>query len=512
AEIPSLENGSLSPDGRWVVWKIKSGIRWSDGHPFTSGDIRFTWEYIRNPDNNATTIGVYESIKRIELLDDLTIKIIFKAPNPAWALPFIGAEGMILPRHVFEPGRVTEKNPITGEPFAALARVGTGPFSMTDLKVEDMVIIGDDVAKMVKIIYTANPFFREKGKPFFNRIELRGGGDAAKAAKAVLVDGSADFAWNLQLSGDRLDEMQKAGKGKMMYLGGPYVEWILLNFTDPNQQTESGERSSLKFPHPFFSDIRVRQAFAHAVNRQAIAMLYGNTASVTTNILVSPSIYRSKDTIHIYPFDLKRAAELLDNAGWKDHDGNGFRDQNGIPMRVLYQTSLNSVRRKTQEIIKKDLESIGVDVKLKAIDAGVFFGNNPLDDNNFHKFYADMQEYMYYNTNPDPTDYLGAWICEQAAQQANNWSYLNLTRWCNLDFDKLYRLVRKELDPDKRRNYFIRMNNLLIREVVIIPLVNRKTPVGVSTCLKGVRLTPWDRGTWNIKDWQRESSKAVCKK
>lgn len=102
AEIPTLENGGLAKDGKSVTWKLKRGIKWSDGKPFTAADVVFTYKYISNPAVAATTSGIYKDVQSVEAINDYTVKINFRAPNPAWSLPFIGAEGLILPFHIFE--------------------------------------------------------------------------------------------------------------------------------------------------------------------------------------------------------------------------------------------------------------------------------------------------------------------------------------------------------------------------------------------------------------------------
>jgi peptide/nickel transport system substrate-binding protein len=151
-------------------------------------------------------------------------------------------------------------------------------------------------------------------------------------------------------------EAKGNGKGKVMPLFGSYVERLMINFTDPNKETAEGERSSRDFPHPFLTDLQVRRALALAVDRPSIAALYGRTGRPTANILVSPSSYASSDTS--YKFDLAEAAALLDQAGWKDSDGNGVRDKDGVELAVVYQTSINPVRQQTQDIIKKAWEAL----------------------------------------------------------------------------------------------------------------------------------------------------------
>ena len=494
--IPSVENGGLSPDGRWVTWTLKRGVRWSDGHPFTAADVVSTWRFISDPDLQCLTRDVHANVSAVEAVDPHTVRIQFSDAITAghdWAVPFVGAEGMILPAHV-PVDRLTD--------CSALAHVGTGPYRMTDVEVRDTILVGDDVVRVIKISYLPNPYFRTPGKPHFRRVTLHGGGDALMAARAVLQEGAADFAWNLNLSRTADKALRPFATGSLHFFPSPHVERILINFTDPDRKTETGERSSLRFEHPFLADLRVRQAIAHAVDRSAIAALYGRSARPTPNILVAPAQYRSPNTASRYPFDLERAADLLTAAGWTDSDGDGIRDRNGVPMRMVFQTSVSPLRQPVQEIVKSALESIGVDVVLKVIDASIFFGNGP-SDSTMKKFYADLEMFFTGNASPYPLTYMERWTCNQVAQAANGWSGLNFGRFCRPAYDRLVAEAGRERDPAARRSLFIRMNDFLIEEVALVPLVNRHNAVGIGRSLMGVRITPWDRSTWNIADWRR---------
>lgn len=499
AEIPSLENGGVAADGKSVTWKLKPEVKWSDGEAFSADDVLFTYEFVNNPEVGAPTVGNYATIERLEVIDEFTIKLHFKDVNPAWAIPFVGRWGMILPRHIFEE----YSNATSHDAPANLAPVGTGPYRLVEYNTE-MLLVGEDAGNMVKMRYEANPFFRDLEQLGFREVEVQGGGDAATAMTAVLVEGAVDYAWNLQVDSESLLDVEKSGQGAVISIPSPHVERLMLNRTDPNRETETGERSTLQFAHPFFSDKKVRQAFAHAIDREAIAALYGNSATLTTNLLVAPPTYNSPNTADLYQFDLARAADLLDQAGWVDSNGDGVRDKDGIEMQVVFQTTLNPIRQETQQMIKEALESIGVAVELKVFDASIFFNNEPDNPHNTRHFQADMQEFYTGNQSPDPGSYMQWWTCDQIPQEANNWAGNNWARWCDETYEALYQQAATELEPEKRRELFIQMNDLLIEEVVHIPLVNRTPPSGVSNTLQGVELTPWDSDLWNIKEWRRK--------
>lgn len=487
AEIPSLENGGVAADGKSVTWKLKADVKWSDGEPFTADDVKFTFDYIADPATGATSGSSYSNVASVEVIDATTVKVNFKDVTPVWARPFVGANGPIIPQHIFQDyiGAKSSEAP------ANLKPVGTGAYQVVEFKPGDI------------IIFEPNPNFREADKPYFSRVELKGGGDATSAARAVLQTGDADYAWNLQVEAQVLQQLAAEGKGTLLLNPGGNAERIELNRADPNQEVD-GERASVNTPHPFFSDLKVRQAFSLAVDRQTIVdQLYGPAGQVTSNAVVAPPNVVSANTS--FEFNLEKAAALLDEAGWQDSDGDGVREKEGVKLQILFQSSVNPVRQKTQEIIKQALESIGFGVELKSVDSTVFFNNDPANPDTFKHFYADAQLYTTGSSNPDPGDYLEDFTCAEIVSKANEWSKGNLTRWCNPDYDALVTQAKTELDPAKRQAIYIQLNDLLINDVVIIPVVHRTFPNGVSNTLDGVVLTPWDSQLWLLKDWVRKA-------
>jgi peptide/nickel transport system substrate-binding protein len=502
--IPSLENGDLAADFRSVTWRLKPDLRWSDGETVTADDILFTYEFVTNPEVSAASRSNYATIERVEVLDSRTVRLHFRDVNPAWTVPFVGVQGVILPRHVYEPyaNGSARQAPANWQP------VGTGPYRVIEngFRNEEVLLLGSELVETTRIIYERNPFFRELDKPHFNRVEIRGGGTAREAARLVLQTGEIDFAWNLQLDREELDFFTAGSTtGEVIASLQPSVERILLNRTDPNRATATGERSSLRFPHPFFGDDDpdnqlVRQAISLAIDRETILDLYPGS-QLTPNVLVLPERYNSPNTGFAY--DLAEAAALLDAAGWVDTTGDGIRDKDGVSMRLVYITTINPVRQETQRIVQEALAELGISVQIVPIDASNFFNRSPDNENsNFH-FYADMQQLFTGNTSPNPDTYLQQWTCASIPQQSNNWAGFNRERWCNEAYDQLYQDATAETDLERRQQLFIRMNDLIIENVVTIPLVHRAQLAGVGHGLEGVELTPWDADLWNIKDWRR---------
>lgn len=496
AEIPTIDNGELASNGTSVTWKLKQDIKWADGEPFTADDVLFTYEYVINPEVKTTSAAAYAEIDRVEVLDDYTVKITFKKPTTSWFTPFVSQLGMIIPRHIFEA--YNGANAIDAP--ENLKAMGTGPYYVSEFRNEDVLIIGGNAVTTNKIIYEINPYYRDPNKPFFSKVEVSGGGDLDTAVEAG-KEGLVDYVWNIAISEERLVEVEAAGKGVAVVVPSSFVERIMFNFSDPNKETTDGERSSEQFPHPFLSDLAVRQAIAMAINREVIAIPYGRGGTFTTNILVDPPIYASSH--NKYNYDPQKAAEILDNAGWVDANGDGIREKDGVELRLVFQTSIQSLRQKTQEQVKKDLGTIGISVELKQIDSSIFFGHPQDTTDTRRQFYADLQEFAYSNKSPDPTAYMAGWACNQVAQKENEWSLPNWSRYCNPEFDKLFQQAANELDQNKRAELFVQMNELLIQDVAVIPIVALTTPVIVSKDLKGYEFTAWDSDIWNIQDWYK---------
>lgn len=484
AEAPSLENGGVAEDGLSVTWKLKPDIQWSDGEPFTADDVKFTYDFLSNPETGAATVANYGSVASVEVIDPLTVKVNFNAVTPAWSLPFTGINGMIIPEHIFKDFVGAKAR----EAEANLMPVGTGPYKVTEF------IPGDTV------VYEPNPLFRE-GAPYFGRVELKGGGDATSAARAVLQTGDADFAWGLFVEASVLEELEKGGQGHLVLNPGSTGELIVLNQSDPNTEVD-GERSSLTVPHPFLTDINVRQAIALAIDRQTIVdQLFGIAGVTTSNVLLAPKTYLSPNTS--FEYNMEKAASLLDEAGWVDSDGDGVREKDGVKLEMLYQTTVNPQRQKVQEIVKQSLESLGFAVELKSIDGTIFFGSDPANPDTFRHFYADMQMYTTGSFSPDPSAFMKSWTSDQVPQKANNWSGANDIRWQSEEYDALFQQATTELDPAKRTELFIAMNDMLINEYVIIPLIHRTGITAASNSMEGIELSAWESNVWMIKDWAR---------
>jgi peptide/nickel transport system substrate-binding protein len=486
AEVPSVQNGTVSRDGTSVTWRLKKNVVWHDGKPFTADDVVFNWEFVMDPGTAATTSGQYRDIKTIDKLDTHTVKLTFKQPMPFWAAPFCGPTGMIVPKHLFE----TFKGGKSREAPANLKPVGTGPYKFVDFKPGDMVR-GE-----------INPSYHVANRPFFDQLEMKGGGDAASAARAVIQTGEYDFAWNMQVADDILKRLEQGGKGKVDIATAGNIEHVQCNFTDPGTDVD-GERSSVKTKHPFLSDPVVRQALNLLVDRASIhEQIYGRLGQSTANFLNAPERFRSKNLK--WEFSVDKANQVLEAAGWK-RGADGIRAKDGKKLKLVYQTSINPERQKTQQIVKQAAAKAGIDMELKSVVASVFFSSDAANPDTYSHFYTDVQMYTTTTTQPDPQRFMDQFTSWEIAAKDNKWQGRNITRWRSDDYDRAWKAAESEMDPVKRAAHFVKMNDLAIQNVVVIPVLWRMVVSAVSNRLKGTDITGWDSNFWHLAYWHREA-------
>ena len=480
AEAPTRENGGVSADLKTITWKLKRGVTWHDGQPFTADDVVFTWEYARDPATATVTIDTYKDIK-VEKVDSHTVRVTFPKATPYWAEPFSGPRGMIIPKHVFGPyiGAKSREAPANVKP------VGTGPYKFVDFKPGDMVR-GEAYAG-----------YHIPNRPHFDAIEMKGGGDAVGAARAVLQTGEYDYAWNLQVEDEILKRLETGGKGKVTITQTGNIEFMLLQTTDPWNEVD-GERASIKSKHPAFQDKAVRDAMALLVDKKSVQdFIYGRTGFATPNFLNAPERVRSKNLKS--EFDIARANQMLDAAGWRKGP-DGIRAKGNVKLKFVFQTSVNQPRQKTQAIVKDACTKAGIDLELKSVTAAVFFGSDVANPDTYQKFWCDMQMYTTTMTDPYPQVFMNQFKSDQCAQKANKWASRNISRWRSAEYDKTFEASENELDPAKRAAMFIKMNDLVCSDHYIIPVVGRPRVQALSNRVV-VHSSGWDNDLWALAHW-----------
>lgn len=485
--IPTVENGGVSADLTTITWKLKDGLLWSDGSPVTADDAVFSWQYCTAEGGGCAQVNNFENVKSIEAVDPKTIKITFTVPKPFPYGPLVGAQSPIIQKAQFA-NCLGAKAPECTE--ANTKPIGTGPFMVTDFKANDVVSLA------------ANPHFRDPDKPAFATLLLKGGGDAASAAQAVLATGEFDYAWNTLVEPEILAQMAMVGKGEVVSAFGTLVERIQVNQTDPDPAL-GAERSLVAHPHPFLTDERVVKALSLAIDRDILVETgYGEAGRPTCNLVPAPEMNASKNNDWCLKQDMDQAGKLLDEAGWKMGPDN-IRVKDGKKLSLLFQTSVNSVRQGTQALIKQWWNELGVEVELRQIDGGVFFGGDPGSPDTIEKFYADVEMYANNFDGTDPAKYLAEWQCGQEPRPDTQWQGGNKSRWCNKDFDALTAKFASTSGLEERGKIAIQLNDMIVNSPSIIPLIHRGRVSAKSKTLGGVLMNPWDSELWNAADWYR---------
>ena len=489
ASVPTIENGGVSQDLMSITWTLKKGLKWSDGSDSTADDVRFTWLYCTDPDTGCTGESSFDGIAGVKVIDSETVKITFDAPTPYPYAAFVGSGTPIISEAQF--GDCLAADSACDQRFEP---VGTGPYRIVSFTPNE------------EAVYERNPEYRGD-EPYFDRVVVKGGGDALSAAKSVLETGEADYAWNLQIEPDELKRLEALGNGTVVTAFSSLVERVVLNQTNPDPALGDDRSEYLdgSNPHPFLSNGEIRKAMSLAIDRGRLTEeLYGFAGLPACDLIVGPPNYVSGANDSCLTQGIGLANRLLDDAGALDTDGDGVREFNGTPLNVVFQTSTNDVRQATQRLISEWWSQIGIDTTLTHHDASLFFGGDPIDDAEYtyRRFFADVQ--MYANgPGIDPQSYLSDLICKHIPTRDDNWSLGNIARTCNPDYDALYaRLAEMPIGPT-RDELIKQLNDMYVQSYVEIPLVNRGLVSAHLDTLKGVRMNAWDSEMWNIAAWGR---------
>ena len=244
---------------------------------------------------------------------------------------------------------------------------------------------------------------------------MKGGGDAVSAARAVLQTGEYDFAWNMQVEDEILKRLEASGKGHVVILPGGNIEHIQLNNTDPWKEVD-GERSSIKTKHPFLDrpggPRGAQPAGGSRLGAQVHLWPHRRSTPPTSSTRRRSSFRR----IRSYEFNVDKAIKLLDEAGWKP-GADGVREKNGVKLKVVYQTSINAPRQKTQAIVKQACQKAGIDVEIKSVTASVFFSSDVANPDTYPHFACDLQMYTTTMTAAGPRRVHAAVPVERGREQ-----------------------------------------------------------------------------------------------
>ncbi|AHM04377.1 Peptide/opine/nickel uptake family ABC transporter, periplasmic substrate-binding protein [Roseibacterium elongatum DSM 19469] len=487
--IPTVENGGVAEDLTSITWTISEGITWSDGTPLTAADFVFTWEYCTHPEGGCAQASYFAGVDSVEAVDDSTVRVNFAEATPFPYTAFVGSESPVIQAAQFADCLGARAPECTEANFGP---IGTGPFVVTDFRPNDV------------IEFVANENFRFPDRPYFASVTFKGGGDATAAARSVLETGEFDYAWNLQIDPTILSEMEAQGNGTVVTAFGTSVERLHMNQFNPDPALGDVRSTAEAGPHPFLTNPVIGQAMSMAIDRGLLVEIgYGAGGQPTCNVLPAPEAYASTANDGCLVQDIDGANALLDEAGIVDTDGDGIREYEGTPLRVLYQTSTNAVRQDTQALVKQWWAEIGIDAELRNIDASVFFGGDPASPDTFQKFYADVEMYTNNFAGVDPQAYMANWACDEIPGPDTQWQGSNIQRFCSEEYDALIAEMAMTADLAERGRIAMAQNDMLVQSYSIIPLIHRGGVSAHANTLDGIRMSDWDSELWNIMDWYR---------
>ena len=477
AEVPSVENGGVSKDGLTITYKLKKGIKWSDGKPFTSADVKFTWEALVNPKNLVKSRSGYELIESVDTPDDHTAVVKYKE----YYAPYLTRFAPVLPKHIL--GNLDNMN---DAPYNRMP-VGTGAFKVTEW------VSGDHIT-MVK-----NPLYREADKVkidklFFKVIPSR------EVGIAQIQAGDIDGVWDLIEA--QIPMMERNPNVSLCLSSALVSERLIMNHSTP----VAPNNGNPDYPHPILADLRVRQAIQYGIAKQTIIdkLLYGKAQPGTTEI---PAGWAHNPNVKPTEYDPQKAKQLLDEAGWRP-GSDGIRQKDGQRLRLKITTTTgNKLREMVEQVLVAQMKAIGVEFYIENVPSSVLFGSWSND--------ADRKKGRYdilmYTTGPgiDPhQQYEGYFHSKNIPTVANGGSGYNYTRHRDAELDKWLDLAGKAPSMEKRAEAYRKAQERVAEIVPHIYLYRRVNVHAFRNNVKGWKPNGYGIidavATWNVADWDVE--------
>lgn len=482
AELPTVDNGDVVMDENAgtmsVTWKMRQDVQWQDSKPVTADDVLFTWNAISDP-NTGSWIPGSDYIDSVEKVDQYTFKVNYNTIYPAYLTQFGGEQLAIWPAHYCDPKQGFVSWDCGRKPLS------DGPFVL------DEWVEGDHLT------FSKNTNYYQAGKPDIDKVTVRIVPDDS-VRKTMMLQGDADI--DMWINVNTANELKDSDKAKVSL--SPTDRWVMRLFMN---EAAKGTTDAKANPHPILSDVRVRQAIRMAVDVDTInsQIFHGLAHPVWTEFFRQPyacNIPRPK-------FDPEAAKAMLEEAGWKDTDGDGIREcqgcttgaPNGYKMEMEFITyaEYGEPLNLTQQLIAEMLGKIGIKLNLTVVEGSVLWdlaSNGGIEQSG--KFDMDIWDDGY--AGVDPTDYVWEAYSQEAIKPGDGW---NIARWDNPEVDGLIDQAYT-LDEQSRKETFCKMANIIDKELPIIHLFTVPNADAYSARLEGVQSSVNDLVTWNIADWK----------
>jgi peptide/nickel transport system substrate-binding protein len=462
AEIPTTENGGMSEDGKTLTVKLRDDVTWSDGEPVTANDFVFTYDMYMADANTVASRYPYEDyVDSVEAPDDTTVVVHFKEPFAAWLTSIFA--GGVLPEHVLKPVFDSDGTLDNAE-WNTAPTVGVGPFVFKEWETDS------------HLTFEANPNWINP--PKLQQIFIRMADDAAQ--EVSIIAGDTDIGTFLDWS--QADAINNSGKAKFVTQPSGYDEGWYLNF-DPNTA------------NPAMLDVNVRKAIVLATDREKILKdLLGGLTTVPATYWASTPPFEDP-SIKPLAYDPEEAKRLLDEAGWKDSNGDGTRDKDGKELVLRYIANQRQLRKDVQAVVQQMWAQVGIGSEL--VNYGDDYFNGYADGGPQATGKYDIAEYSDIASYPDPD--ASKFLCTEVVgpdhPDGANWQ-----GYCNEDLDKLFDQQATETDPEARKQIFYQIEKIMDDEVVWVGLWKDPDLWSVNNRLQNVKLsgaTPF----WNAHEW-----------
>lgn len=439
------------------TFNLRKGVKWHDGKPFTAKDVKATFDMYIDPDSLNTYKTDYESIQSVTIVDDYTVKFKLKENNVFFLTGGPASAGAILPAHLF-PNGVKDYNAKNSK--FGRNPIGTGPFKFKEWKTAERVVL------------VANKDWWD-GRPYLDEIVTRILPDANVEA-LNLIKGDVDFVE--KLNPRTLSEVAKNKNLKTItYDEGrfDYVGWNNKN--------------------PIFADKKVRQAMNYALDRQAIvSKIYLGKAYLGTGPM-HPTLPQENKNVKPYPYDLKKAAELLDEAGWKKgSDGIRAKDGKKLELEVTYNNG-NTNRQKIAQVFAADLKKLGIKANVRGYEWSLYLDK-------YLKGELDMFVLAWGGYDGATLEHKGFFHSSAIPDLEKGTAGNNRMRVDYPKVDKILEDYLTEEDASKRNKLYQELHAFLAEEAVAAFTHHPKNTAGMNKNLMGVKIS-MANSFFNIEDW-----------
>lgn len=487
--LPTVENGGAEvvtfdetfKDGKYkgkkgirITWKIREGAKWGDGTPVTVKDVIFAWKIGLHPQSGVANREPYLRTIDIKPLDDRTFvqtldKLRFDynqlVPDPMPA--HLDAKAFEVPKE-YRKRTLYDRDPTNPGLYM-------GPYRISK------IVSGSHV------VMVPNKHWWGK-KPFFRRIVVRVITNTA-ALEANLRAGGIDYAaGELGLSPDQAIGLKRRVGDRYTYI---FKAGLIYEHIDFN------------LDNPILKDLRVRQALAYGMDRKLMSEKLFRGLQPVANTNISPLDRVSSKDVKTYPYDPKRAAALLDAAGWKRRADGWRYNADGKRLTLsLMTTAGNRVREIVSEILQAYWRRIGVDVRLKTQPPRIYFGRTVRQ-----RQYTGMAMYAWISAPESiPRSTLHS---KHIPTKENNWAGQNYPGFRNAEMDRLIEKLEVTLKLEDRLPIWRRMQQIYAEELPVLPLYFRANAFVIPRWLKGIRPTGHlNSSTLWVEEWHAAGQRA----